>query len=143
MRPFENALPVRCEPVKPLTALDDGDPELLFELTDAAGQRRLRHVTRLCGPREMLLTRERHEILQLPDIHESRGVIAWWPIVDLRKIAVALGVNEGAVTALRRLARRRDRHVNPSLADPPDDLALPHEIQQVFDNHREFQAARA
>ena len=73
MRPLQDALAVGREPVKTLTALDDGDAEFLFELTDAAGERGLRHVTGLRGSREVLLTRERHEVLQLADIHESRA----------------------------------------------------------------------
>src|SRR6185503_10922466 len=32
--PLEDTLTIGCEPMKTLTAFDDGDPELLFELTD-------------------------------------------------------------------------------------------------------------
>ena len=71
VRPLEDALAVRREAVKTLAALDDRDAELLLELADAARERGLRHVAGLRGAREVLLTRQRHQILQLPDIHPT------------------------------------------------------------------------
>jgi len=60
---------IRHETMKPLAALDDSDAKLLFKLSDASRQSRLRHMAGLRGTREVLLTRERHEILQLSNIH--------------------------------------------------------------------------
>ena len=69
MRPLENALAFTGQPMEALAALDDWDPQFLFELTDTAGERRLRHVTGLRGACEVLLSCERHQILQLADVH--------------------------------------------------------------------------
>ena len=62
---------IRRETMKPLAALDDSDAKLLFKLSDASQQSRLRHMAGLRGTREVLLTRERHKILQLSNIHRS------------------------------------------------------------------------
>ena len=75
VRPLEHALAFAGQPVEALAALDDRDAQFLFELTDTAGERRLRHVTGLRGAREVLLARERHQILQLADVHPTFSVI--------------------------------------------------------------------
>ena len=55
--------------MKAMAALDDGDAKLLFELADAAGQRRLRDVARLRRAGEVLFAGKRDKILKLADIH--------------------------------------------------------------------------
>ena len=55
--------------MEPLAALDNRYTQLLLQLADAPRQRRLRDVANLRRPREMLLARQRGEILQLPDVH--------------------------------------------------------------------------
>ena len=55
--------------MEPVTALDNRHTKLLFELADAAEQRRLRDVTRLGGAREVLFARTRDKILELAGIH--------------------------------------------------------------------------
>ena len=55
--------------MEPLAAFDDWHAELLFELTDAAGECRLCDVAGLRRPREMLFTRQRDKILELADVH--------------------------------------------------------------------------
>lgn len=69
MRPTQHTLVVGRQPVESVAALDDGHAELLFELADAARQRRLRDMTRLRSAREVSLAGERHEILQLTNVH--------------------------------------------------------------------------
>jgi len=61
--------------VKAVTALDDGNAELLFELADAAGERRLRDVAGLCRAGEVLFARKRDKILELPNIHGESMVL--------------------------------------------------------------------
>ena len=74
MRPLEHALAVGGQPVEALAALDDRDAQLLFELADAARERRLRDVAGLRGAREVLLPRERDQVLQLADVHAQPSV---------------------------------------------------------------------
>ena len=69
LRPLEHPLAFTGQPMEPLAALDDRHTEFLFELTDAAGERRLRHMTGLRGAREVFLARERDQVLQLADVH--------------------------------------------------------------------------
>jgi hypothetical protein len=73
--PFEDALAVPGQSVEALATLDDRHTELLLELTDSARERRLRHVTGLRGAGEVLLAGERHQILQLADVHLTFSVI--------------------------------------------------------------------
>src|SRR5690348_16525161 len=58
--------------MKPLSAFDDRHTEFLFELADAARQRGLGDVARLCRACEVLLAGERDQILQLSDVHCDR-----------------------------------------------------------------------
>jgi hypothetical protein len=83
MRPLQDAFAVRSKSVETLAALDDRDPEFLFELTNAPRERRLRDVAGLCRSREVLLACERDEILQLSDIHSNYGVR---PIATMWKV---------------------------------------------------------
>ena len=53
-----------------LSPFDNRYAEFLFELANAAGQRRLRDVTRLRLAREVLFARQRNEVLELTDVHE-------------------------------------------------------------------------
>ena len=55
LRPLEHALALGRQPAVALAALDDGNFQLQFELTDAARQRRLGHVARRRRASEMLL----------------------------------------------------------------------------------------
>lgn len=61
--------------MEPVAALDDRYAELLFELSDAARQRRLGDVAGLCGTREVFFPGERDEVLKLVDIHVGSRVI--------------------------------------------------------------------
>lgn len=75
MRPLHHPLAVRREPVEPVSAFNDRHAEFLFELPDAAGQRRLRDVTRLRGARKVLFARKRDKILKLTNVHSPEMVI--------------------------------------------------------------------
>jgi hypothetical protein len=68
---LDDPLAFTGQPVEALATFDDRHTEFLFELTDAARERRLRHVTGLRGAREVFLARERDQILQLADVHPS------------------------------------------------------------------------
>ena len=70
VRPLEDALAFGRQPVESLAALDDRHAQLLFELTNASGERRLRDVTGLRRAREVLFARQRDEVLELADVHE-------------------------------------------------------------------------
>jgi hypothetical protein len=69
VRPFDDPLAFTGQPMEALAALDDRHTEFLFELTDAAGERRLRHMTGLRRAREVLLACEGDQVLQLTDVH--------------------------------------------------------------------------
>src|SRR5688500_9661556 len=69
VRAFQDPLTLRREPVESLTAFDDRNAQLLLELPNAAGERWLRDVTRVRRAGEVLLTRQRNEVLELADIH--------------------------------------------------------------------------
>jgi len=53
----------------PVTALHDRDAQLLLELADAPGQRRLADVARLSCPGEVLLPSQGDQVLELSNIH--------------------------------------------------------------------------
>ena len=59
MRPFQDAVALLGEAVKPLAALHDGDAQFLFQLADAFGQGRLGDVAGLGCAGEVLLAGER------------------------------------------------------------------------------------
>ena len=72
MGPFQHALALRREPDIALAALDDGNAKLLLKLADAPGKRGLRDVASLRRPGEMLLARQRREVLNLTDVIGGR-----------------------------------------------------------------------
>ena len=74
LRPFEDALAVGRQAMKPLAALHDGDAKLLLELADASRQRRLADVARLSCPGEVLFPGQGDQVLQLSDIHAQPSV---------------------------------------------------------------------
>ena len=49
---------------------EEGDAELVFELTDLARQRGLRNVQAVCGAREVPLFRDRDERTKMSKVHE-------------------------------------------------------------------------
>ena len=55
-----------------MSPLDNRNAEFLFELPDSSRQRGLRHPARLGCPGEVLLLRQRHQVLELPDVHDSK-----------------------------------------------------------------------
>ena len=66
---LERELALRGQADETMAALDERRAELLLELPDRRGKRRLRDMTRLRRPAEMLFARQRHEICQLSQHH--------------------------------------------------------------------------
>src|SRR5215510_9776074 len=66
-RPFQGAFAFRRQPDEARSALHQHHAEHLLELLEADRQRRLRYVTRLGGPAEMLFLRKCKQIFQLVD----------------------------------------------------------------------------
>ena len=67
--PHDQALALGGEALKAVSAVDQGDVQLAFELGDRGRQRRLRHVALLGGPGEVSLLGDRDEVLQLTKEH--------------------------------------------------------------------------
>src|SRR5882757_6446347 len=67
--PVENSLAFRREPHIALTALHDGHAEFFFKMTYPGGQGGLRDAADFCGAREMLFSRECHQIFKLTNEH--------------------------------------------------------------------------
>jgi len=67
--PRENALAFGRKSDETMRALDDHHVEFLLEMSDCAGKRRLRNMTRLGRAAEVSFARECHEIFKLSDEH--------------------------------------------------------------------------
>ena len=72
-RPFEHALALGGEALKPRAALHQHHPELILELLDAGGKRGLADVAHLGGAAEVLLAGERNDEFKLVDHALRRG----------------------------------------------------------------------
>ena len=79
MSPGDDALPLRREPLEPLSAQNDYDVQLMFELAYRYRQRRLADVARRRGAAEVALPRKSQKILQLLDrhlaVHEPHSIV--------------------------------------------------------------------
>src|ERR1700716_473576 len=69
VRPDDNPLALRGEPPEAALPPDDLHPEVRLQSPDRRRQRRLRHMARGSGPREMSFPRESTEIFQLAQEH--------------------------------------------------------------------------
>ena len=70
-RPEHDPLPLRREALEAARAPDDLHAEVGLEPPDALRQRGLRRVARGCRPGEVLLARERREVLELSQVHPA------------------------------------------------------------------------
>lgn len=70
VRPLQDALAFGREAVESLPALDDGNAEFLFELTDSARERWLGDVTGVSRAGEVLFPGQGNEVLKLANVHE-------------------------------------------------------------------------
>ena len=75
LRPRQHPLAFRGEPLESLAALHHEQPELLLELLDAGGERRLGHVARRGGAGKVALAGEHGQVLQMSEEHASAAIL--------------------------------------------------------------------
>src|SRR5882757_2669284 len=108
--PVENSLAFRREPHIALTALHDGHAEFFFKMTYRGGQGGLRDAADFCRAREMLFSRECHQIFKLTNEH---GLAA--QMVFSAKVCHLRAASGAPLRPFRRCAYRKC----PTSGSPP------------------------